>query len=382
MQRHLLKTIVLSTMVLISCSDKETQKNAVEIEVPVVDVQLRDIPIYREFVGQTYGESDIEIRSRVDGWVTSMPFTEGGSVKKGQLLYTIDALPYQSKVDKARGELAAAQANFANADANLKRIKPLAAINAVSQRELDAAQANYDATRSIVDAQKANLANQNIELSYTRVLSPINGVIGISEVRVGDYVSSLSSSGLLNTVSAINSLRVRFPVGEQDLLKISRERAKEKRSEVNHIPAELVLADGSVFEHKGQVNFADRQVDPETGTLTVEADFPNPDGFLRPGQFVRVRLIFEQRNDAIIIPQRAVVETQGIFKVFTISPENKIVPKIVYAGLQVGNEWIIDSGLVKNDRVAILGNVFIQPDAIVKPVKADWKPSNKSAESN
>ncbi len=376
---HLFAVACLS--MLGGCNEKDTKGVSAPIEVPVVSVQQRTIPIYREFVGQVYGESDIEIRTRVDGWITSMPFTEGGNVKKGQLLYTIDPLQYQTKVDQAKGELAAAEANFANADANLKRIKPLAAINAVSQRELDAAQANYDATRSIVNAQRANVSNKNIELGYTHVLAPIDGIIGISKVRVGDYVSGFSTSGLLNTVSKINNLRVRFPISEQDVLKISRELVARKGAK-KEIPAQLVLVDGSIYEHSGKVNFADRQIDPETGTLTVESNFPNPDGLLRPGQFVRVRLIYEERVNAHIIPQRAVVETQGIYKVFTISKENKIVPKIVQAGLQVGNEWIIDSGLEPTDQVAILGNIFIQPTSVIKPVKADWKPSTKSGEAN
>ena len=148
------------------------------------------------------------------------------------------------------------------------------------------------------------------------------------------------------------------------------------------IPAQLVLVDGSLYEHTGKVDFADRQIDPETGTLTVESNFPNPEGLLRPGQFVRVRLVYEQRENALIIPQRAVVETQGIYKVFTVSNENKIVPKIVQAGLQIGNEWIIDSGLEATDQVAILGNIFIQPNSTIKPVKAEWKPSTKSGDAN
>jgi len=365
----------------ISCGEKKTTSDATLVEVPVVAVAQRTVPIYREFVGQVYGESDIEIRTRVDGWITSMPFAEGRQVKKGQLLYTIDPLQYQTKVDAAKGQLAAAQANFANADANLKRIKPLAAINAVSQRELDAAQANYDATKSIVEAERAKLSNQNIELGYTRVLAPIDGIIGISNVRVGDYVTGLSTNGLLNTVSEIDHLRVRFPISEQDLLNISRDLIARKGAE-REIPAQLVLVDGSVYEHAGKVDFADRQIDPETGTLTVESNFPNPEGLLRPGQFVRVRLVYEQRENALIIPQRAVVETQGIYKVFTVSNENKIVPKIVQAGLQIGNEWIIDSGLEATDQVAILGNIFIQPNSTIKPVKAEWKPSTKSGEAN
>ncbi|NJN42230.1 MAG: efflux RND transporter periplasmic adaptor subunit [Flammeovirgaceae bacterium] len=378
-QSHTSKFLFTSLCILVACSGEKEKTQPAEVEVPVVTVQQRNVPIYREFVGQAYGESDIEIRSRVDGWITGMPFTEGGEVKKGQLLYTIDALPYQTEVDRAKGELAAAQADFANADANLKRIRPLAQINAVSQRELDAAQANYDATKSIVEAQKANVANQQIELGYTRVLSPINGIIGISNVREGDYVNSFNN-GLLNTVSQIDKVRVRFPVSEIDVLKITRDNI-DRKDKKTAVAAELILVDGSIYEHKGSVNFADRQIDPETGTLTIETKFPNPEGLLRPGQFVRVRVMYEERQNALIIPQRAVVESQGIYRVFTVK-DNKVVAKVVQAGLQVGNEWIIDSGLESTDQVAILGNIFIQPNSTIKPVKAEWKPSDKNAEAN
>jgi membrane fusion protein (multidrug efflux system) len=363
---------VLALMMLLpACSEKKAA-TAVVFEVPVVPVSRRDVPIYREFVGQVLGESDIEIRARVDGWVTGLHFREGGPVKKGQLLYTIDPLPYQTKVDQARGQVASAEATLANADANLKRIRPLADINAVSKRDLDAAVANFDVSKAQVEASKANLENQRIELGYTRVISPIDGVIGISKIQVGNYVSSLGANGLLNTVSDIKNLKVRFPVGEQDVLRFQKIR-KENPSEKASAEAELVLVDGSIFPGKGIVNTIDRQVDPTTGTLTLQAEFPNPDQSLRPGQFARVRLIFENRKNALVIPQRAVTEMQGIYQVMTVTPENKLVAKIVQAGQQIGDEWIIDSGLEPTDQVAILGSQFIQANTTVKPVPANWK---------
>ncbi len=364
--------IIAVLFFLPACKNEKTTGTAALLEVPVVPVSKRDVPIYREFVGQVLGESDIEIRARVDGWVTGLHFREGGPVKKGQLLYTIDPLPYQTKVDQARGQVASAEATLANADANLKRIRPLAQINAVSKRDLDAAVANFDVSKAQVEAAKANLENQRIELGYTRVLSPIDGVIGISKIQVGNYVSSLGSSGLLNTVSDITRLRVRFPVGEQDVLRFQKIR-KENPTEKTSADAELILVDGSVFPHKGIVNTVDRQVDPTTGTLTLQAEFPNPEQTLRPGQFSRVRLIFENRRNAMIVPQRAVIEMQGIYQIMTVNAENKLVPKIVQAGQQIGDEWIIEAGLESTDQVALLGNQFIQANATVKPVPANWK---------
>jgi membrane fusion protein (multidrug efflux system) len=363
----------LAIVVFMTACKKEKQAAAVVFEVPVVQVAQRDVPIYREFVGQVLGESDIEIRARVDGWITGLHFTEGGAVKKGQLLYSIDPLPYQTKVDQARGQVASAEATLANADANLKRIRPLAAINAVSKRDLDAAVANFDVSKAQVEASKANLENQRIELGYTKVMAPIDGVIGISKIQVGNYVSSLGPNGHMNTVSDIRSLKIRFPVGELDILRFQKIRKDSPSENKKSAEAELILADGSIFPNKGIVNTVDRQVDPTTGTLTLQATFPNPDQTLRPGQFARIRLIFENRRNAIVIPQRAVIEMQGIFQVMTVTPENKLVAKIVQAGQQIGDEWIIDSGLEATDQVALLGNQIIQANTTVKPVPANWK---------
>jgi len=212
--------LLFGLIILQSCKDTE-QKQMPVVDVPYIEVQQEDVPVYQEFVGQTFGASDIGIKSRVNGWVTVIHFQEGSLVKKGQLLYSVDPLQYQTKVDQATGQYAAAVANLANAEANLKRIRPLALSNAVSKRELDAAVAAYDAAKAQVDANQANVSNQKIELGYTKIYSPLDGIIGISEVGVGDYVSGTGSQ-LLTTVSKTTSIRVRFSISETEYLRIQR----------------------------------------------------------------------------------------------------------------------------------------------------------------
>ncbi len=363
-------SIVLLLISIFGCETETTTQQAPLVEVPVIKAQARDIPIYQEFVGQTYGESDIKLRARVDGWITGIHFKEGSKVKKGQLLYTIDPLQYQTEVDQARGQVAASEAALANADANLKRIRPLAEINAVSKRELDAAVASYDAAKAQRDANLANLSNQQIELGYTRIMSPIDGLIGISSVREGDYVNSLGST-IINTVSDIKNIRVRFSISEREFLRIQKMVAENSEAQKEVRETELILADNSVFPEKGRINFADRQIDPETGTLTIESIFPNPNGALIPGQFVRVKLILERRKGAILIPQRAVNEMQGTYQVFAVDKDDKLSVKMVEAGQQIGDEWIINSGLTEGERLALIGNMFIQPGSTIKPVEAN-----------
>ncbi|MEQ8303356.1 MAG: efflux RND transporter periplasmic adaptor subunit [Cyclobacteriaceae bacterium] len=354
-----------------ACENEKAAKEAPIVEVPVIQVQSQDVPIYQEFVGQTFGQSDIKIRSRVDGWITGIHFKEGSPVKKGQLLYSIDPLQYQTTVDQSKGQVAAAEAELANAEANLKRIRPLAEINAVSKRELDAAVASYEAAKAQRDANIANLANQRIELSYTKINSPIDGLIGISSLREGDYVSALGSS-ILNTVSDIRNIRVRFSISEREYLRIQRLLAENPNARKEVAKTHLTLADNTVYPETGVINFADRQIDPQTGTLTIESIFPNPNNVLIPGQFVRIKLVLEERKGAILVPQRAVNEVQGVYQVFAVDPENKLSVKMVNAGQQIGDEWIIDKGLSSGDRLAIIGNLFIQPGSTIKPVDANW----------
>jgi membrane fusion protein, multidrug efflux system len=357
-------------LLLFSCKSKE-QAEVKAPEVPVAPVLIKDVPITQEYVGQTLGATDIQINARVQGFLTGIHFKEGSKVKKGQLLYTIDPLPYQAKVEQAQGQLATAEANLVQAKSDLDRIIPLAKINAVSQRDLVAAQGKYDAAVGGKTAADAFLKNAQIELGYAWITSPIDGIIGISQYEIGDLVGTINSR-YLNTVSDIRSVRVRFYVSENEYLDFRKRLGPEERKKMDW-SVDMILSDGTVHPEKGIINMANREIDPATGTLTMEALFPNPDELVRPGQFAKVRLITETRKGATLVPQRAVTELQGIYQVYVVGSDNKISVKMVQAGQRYGKYWIINSGLEPTDRVALVGNAAIRSNSVITPVvvKAD-----------
>lgn len=237
----------------------------------------QNVRLESEYTGQTFGQSDIQINPRVDGVIESLNFKEGSIVSKGQLLYTIDPLPYQAKVNQAEGVLAESKAKLAKAKSDLDMIEPLEKMNAVSQRELAYARSAFNAANAQIKASEASLENARIELGYCRITAPISGLIGISKVRVGDYVRPGAIS-VLNTISDLGDVRVRFTISEQEFLRIFRE-INKKDSNLKGVgqSISLKLSDGSIYPQKGKVSFADRQIDPTTGAITFEAAFPNPD---------------------------------------------------------------------------------------------------------
>ncbi|CAM2740336.1 membrane fusion protein, multidrug efflux system [Flavobacterium succinicans] len=361
------KSIVLffSFVFLVSCNKKENQAPP-PIPAPFITVVAKDVPIYKEFAAQTFGDLDIVLTARIDGILTGIHFTEGQRVKKGQLLYTIDPLEYETKVEQMKGQVATSQSNFVNAEEELKRIKPLVDMNAVSKREYDAAVAKAKAARSNLESTQAALRNQELERSYCNILSPIDGIIGISNARVGDYISRMGSSSKLNTVSRLDKVRVRFTISEAEFLEYRKKNSLSSDNKANDI--ELLLSDGSVHPYKGVLNFSDAKIDPTTGTMTIETTFPNPENNLRSGQFSKVRALIENQRNAIAIPQKAVTELQGIYQVLVIDKENKIQVRIVEVGTKVGEDWVITKGINAGDKVAITGSMFIQPGSVVTPV--------------
>jgi membrane fusion protein, multidrug efflux system len=363
-----LNWLIMCGLLLFSCGNKKVMETKAP-EVSVVPVLIKDVPLIQEYVGQTLGGTDIQIRARVQGFLTGIYFKEGSAVKNGQLLYTIDPLPYQTKVDQAKGMQAEADALFAQAQSDLARIKPLAAIHAVSQRDLDAAQAKYDAAIGREDAAKANVRNAQIELGYATISSPIDGVIGISNFEIGDLVGTIGSL-YLNTVSSTGTLRVRFSISENEYLDF---RNRISGKENVDWTVDMILSDGKVHPHKGKINLANRQIDPSTGTLTLEATFPNPEEIVRPGQFAKVRFTTEIKKGAMLIPLRAVTELQGTYQVYVVTKENKIEARMVEAGQRYGDYWVINSGLESSDRVALVGNAAIKVNSVITPVpvKAD-----------
>jgi membrane fusion protein (multidrug efflux system) len=321
------------------------------------------------------------MRSRVEGWVLSMNFKEGSMVKKGQLLYTIDPLPYKNAVDEAAAALADANGLMIKAKNDLDRIDPLAAIGAVSQRELVAAQASYTSSKAMVESCEASLRNAKIELGYCSVVAPISGMIGISKYKVGDYVSK-GPMYIMNTVSSLDIIRVRFTISEKEYLRVSRLMQKmgiELGSKADNV--RMTLADGSAYQLKGKLNFADRQVDPSTGALTLEAEFKNTDNILRPGQYVKLKLITDMRENALLIPQRSVNEMQGSFQVFTVADSNKLNLKLIKLGPQYNMSYVVEQGLSKGDRIVIGGTQMLRSGSVITPVEKQWSPDSTNISS-
>ena len=329
------------------------------MEVAVLQAEPRDIPLYLDMVGQTLGSVDIQIRARVDGVIEEMHFREGRRVEKGQLLYVIDSRPYMAKVVEAEGRLAEARTRLANAASDLERIRPLAEIDAVSQQDLDGATAQFEAAEGALQAAEAQVEQARIELGYTRITAPVDGSIGITMARVGEYVGRSPNPVVLNVVSQTDPIRVRFAINEREYLRFSREFAASMRDVDDINPdrrtLQLILADGVIHEHQGDVVSFDAAIDPKTGTLTLEADFPNPDRIVLPGQFARVRGVMDERKGAIAVPQRAVIETQGLFQLAVVADDGTVELRRVQMGPRVDGEWIVESGLEAGERVAIEG---------------------------
>ena len=378
-----LTIILLISFYLFGCGKKEPPKPP-PLEVPVVEVAQEDVPVILEMVGQTLGSSDIPIRARVDGTLETMEFLEGRSVGKDQLLYTIDTRPFDAKVVEAKGYLAEAKTALAKTKSDLARIRPLAEMNAVSQQDLDAAVANYEAALGALQAAEAQLEQAKIDLSYTKIHSPISGRIGLTRAKVGEYVGKDPNPVILNYVSKIDPIRVRFSINERDYLRFARQfskkieefddsgdaelrRLKEEELVKGDGNLELILADGTIHKHKGQVVSFEAAIDPTTGTLTLEADFPNPETLVLAGQFARVRAIVEVLNDAILVPQRAVSELQGRFQVMVINQDNMVEVRKVKPGIVHENLRVIEEGLKPGERVATEGLLRLRNDMKVVP---------------
>jgi len=373
--------LIILALAITSCKGNKEVEAAKPMEVPVVQVMQQDVALESEYTGQTYGDSDVELRTRIEGWVESMNFKEGSMVTKGQVLYTIDDLPYRNKVDEANSALSEAKTMMIKAKNDLDRIEPLTRIGAVSQRELVAAQATYDASVSKVESSQASLDNAKIELGYCRVTAPITGMIGISKVKVGDYVNQ-GPQFIINTVSSIDNIRVRFTISEKEYLRITRlmQEMKIKLGEKGD-NARMTLSDGSQYPLKGKMNFADRQVDPSTGAMTLEAQFRNTDNVLRPGQYVKLKLVTEYRKEALLIPQRAVNEMQGLYQIFSVGDSNKIAIKLIKLGPSYNMSYIVESGLTKKDRIVIGGTQMLRSGSIITPKEKTWSPDSTNISS-
>jgi membrane fusion protein (multidrug efflux system) len=331
--------------------------------VVVAEVVQKTVPIYSEFVAQTDAKETVEIRARVQAFLEAQHFTEGTIVKKGQLLFTLDKREYEAKLQQAKAQLEGAQARLGKAETDERRLKPLAERRAVPQQDYDNAVANVDTARAGVSAAKADVAGAELDLGYTTIRSPITGLIGNRLVAPGNLVGK-SEATLLDTVSSIDPIRVNATVSEAEYLRLF---ADFQRRGKMHTPLELILADGSVFPHKGKVVIVDRAVDQKTGTLKFAAEFPNPDGQLRPGQFGRVRAVAEMATDALLIPKRAVQEIQGMKTVLVVGADDMVALRTIQPGETVGDLLIVREGLKPGERVIVDGVQKARPGSKVNP---------------
>jgi membrane fusion protein (multidrug efflux system) len=323
-------------------------------EVYVATVVQQDVPVYLELVGQTQGFQDVDIRARVEGFLDSVNFREGSFVRKGELLYQIDPKPLQTTLAQANAELATSRARLAKADNDVARYTPLVAKQAVSQRELDDARAAQDAMRSQVEASKATVEKATLDLGYVRVLSPIKGLIGTTQVKPGSLVGR-GESTLLTTVSQIDPIIFRVAVTEADYLRIIKRDPRRAGQQGKTSGIQLVLADGAIHPHPGTVGPVERAVNSSTGTLGVQLYFPNPDNVLRPGQYGRARLLLDTKVGALVIPQRAVQELQNLYSVAIVGDDGRVTFRHVKVGPRVDTLWVIEEGLKPGEQVVAEG---------------------------
>jgi membrane fusion protein, multidrug efflux system len=347
-------------------------------EVQVMTVTQKDVPVFSEWVGTTEGLVNAKIRAQVTGYLARQAYKEGAVVKKGDLLFEIDPRTFQAALDQAVAQLAIAKAKLGKTQLDVKRYTPLAKESAISQQELDdAIQANLGAKAS-VQAAEANVEQARLNLSFTKITSPVDGIAGSANAQIGDLVGP-TQTGELTTVSSVDPIKVYFPISEQEYMVLARQAGPNgPKAEVSQKKLDLVLADGSVYPEKGEFSFAERQVDVKTGTIRIAAVFPNPGNLLRPGQFGRVRAIMDTKKGAIMVPQRAVTELQGSYQVAVVGPDNKVDIRPVKTGERVDNLWVITSGLNAGERVVVEGLQKVKQGMVVSPkaVEVESKPQS------
>jgi membrane fusion protein (multidrug efflux system) len=366
----------VALMTLSACAKDAPPAAPPPPEVMVTDAIQRDVPVSMELVGQAKGFQDVEIRARVEGFLEQVAFAEGSLVRKGQLLYVIDRKPLEAAVASAKGQLATAQARLEKAKNDVNRFTPLVAKQAVSQQELDNALAAKDAMAAQVDAQQAALEKAQIDLGYTTITAPIDGLIGTTQVKTGNLVGR-GDNTLLVTISQIDPILFRAGMAEAEYLRVARRVQDEtaKGTRAAPIPIQLILADGTVHPQEGRVDAIERNIDPTTGTLAIQIKFPNPQRLVRPGQYGRVKFDIDVKKGAILVPQRAVQELQGLYSLAVVGADNKVSFRNVKVGPRDGSLWVIEEGLKPGERVIVEGFQKAREGAVVapKPMAAEVK---------
>ena len=355
-------------MALVACKNEaQSTGPAAAPEVQVAQVAQQDLPVYAEWIGTTDGSMNATIQARVTGYLLKRTFDEGAFVKQGDLLFEIDPRSFQATLAGAMGELRRAEARLVKTELDVKRDTPLAKAKAISQKDLDDSIQMNAAAKGSVASARADVEQAQLNLSFTKIEAPIDGITGIAKAQIGDLVGP--TTGPLTSISTVDPIRVYFPISEQEYLKAAEKvrEAYNDRTKQRDDKLELILSDGSLYPHKGNLLLADRQVDVKTGTIRVAALFPNPGNILRPGFYGRVRAVTKTKQGALLIPQRAITELQGRHQLAVVGPDNKIEIRTVKVAERTGNLWVIDQGLQPGERVVVEGVQKVKAGMTVNP---------------
>jgi membrane fusion protein, multidrug efflux system len=367
MRSALCVLVCIAPLCLSACLKEQAAAPPRAPVVEIVEVVQKDVPIVHEWVGTTDGLVNATIRAEVTGYLIKQDYKEGDVVKKDQVLFEIDPRPFQAALDQAEGALTQMQAQYKDAHANFLREKPLFDQGAISKQSLDTYLFADQSAEGQVLSAKAAVEKARLDLGFTKITSPIDGVAGIAKAQVGDLVGPSVQGGELTTVSTIDPIKVYYSINEQAYISWMKRFPSDPLSEARKLQVELILADGSVYPYKGKFYTIDRQVDVRTGTLRVEALFPNPNNFLRPGQFVRARVLIDTKRKALLIPQRAVTELQGGYQVAVVDAENKVEIRNVKPGERYGSLWEIEDGLKSGERVVAEGIQKVKQGMVINP---------------
>jgi membrane fusion protein (multidrug efflux system) len=345
---------------LAGCSTEKEKPAPPPPSVTIAPVVQKEVPIHQEWVGTMAGNVDAEIRPKVEGFLLTRLYAEGSYVAKGAPLFQLDQRQARAAVEQATGNLERGRAALAQAQIDVRRYTPLVAQRAVSQAELDKAQSSERAASASVDAYQAILDNAKLNLAWTTVTSPISGIAGVAKVGIGDLMTPAT---VMTTISNVNPIYVDVSIAEQDYLRFQR----EKSASTGKTSLQLILGDGRPYPRQGRVLFLNREVDSRTGTIQVRGEFPNPGNVLRPGQYARIRAITELRKNAMLIPQQAVSELQGVYQVGVVGADNKVTIQTVKLGPLFGDMWVVESGLQPGENVIVDGLQRVRTGVTVAP---------------
>ena len=375
-----LPAALLLLLTATACSKGDARAAPPVPEVRVATVIQQDVPVYGEWVATLDGYVNAQIRPQVSGYIVKQDYKEGSLVGKGQVLFEIDPRPFQAALDRAKGDLAQAQAQLGKSTLDVERDTPLAEAKAIAKSQLDNENQAKLGAQAAVESARAAVEQAELNLEWTKVTSLVDGIAGIAQVQMGNLVGPNS---ILTSVSQVEPIKAYFPISEQEYLH-AQQKLKGGAISSGHAigffgnSLELILADGSVYPHKGKILLADRQVDPDTGTIRIVAAFPNPGNILRPGQYGRVRVETNMKKGALLLPQSAVTQSQGSYQVAVVGSDNKVSIRTVKPGVTVGTMWVIDEGLKPGEQVAVEGLQRLRDGTPVTPKLAQLSPAQLS----